>query len=408
MAANVLEATPSPSPTCITSHIVLRSLPEIRAFLRTWRLFLTEAPDGRTVYNAPEYVLATLQLERNIEPRIVVLYRGKNIQAVVPFYFQHGRVRLQFSVLPIISLAARMLKLFGDSPIVADHQDAEVCIDQAMAALATNGESYDLMSCQYVLEGSPLWRWCLGSQRHGMRCVIASPTIEKTHRIRFPTSHAEYVAALSPNTRKTLRRQARKLLNEKGGRLVRVTTANQVGEFLKAVDSVYNRSWQSKTFGMRTRHEAKVVEFLMRIAEAKWLRSYVLYCHGQPIAFEWGYQYESIYYGQECAYSLQWSDWAPGAAMFFMIMEDFYQFDCPSKFDFGMGDAAYKQSLGNETLNAATVFLARSLTWRWFLAAQTELNRIYSTTRTLLVKSGLDRRIRRILKRQRRSSNARP
>jgi CelD/BcsL family acetyltransferase involved in cellulose biosynthesis len=86
------------------------------------------------------------------------------------------------------------------------------------------------------------------------------------------------------------------------------------------------------------------------------LRAYVLYLHGQPKAFWIGIVYEGVFHAGYTGYDPDLRDHELGTLLF-VFMVDQLAGEAVKKFDFGLGDALYKQRFGDESWREVTYSL---------------------------------------------------
>jgi CelD/BcsL family acetyltransferase involved in cellulose biosynthesis len=155
---------------------------------------------------------------------------------------------------------------------------------------------------------------------------------------------------LGPKTRQDLRRQERRLAKEAGGSLDSRTyhEPKDVGAFIAAAQEVSQKTYQRHLLGMGVRDDEKTRNKLGAAARAGWLRSYGLFCRGQPIAFMHGYLYGGTYYSEEIGYDPAWSDWSVGNVLHSLVVKDLIEVaHGVRQFDFLYGDNPNKQRLSN-------------------------------------------------------------
>lgn len=399
-----LSVAPPPTPRAVgpteLQVSTIRSREELTRFLPEWREFLASGVQGTHFHNDPVNVEFTLESQRNLAPLFVVVRRQGRIVCLAPFYISRQRFKLQMSVLTLGSLPIRMLKLFGDRILYANDCPVRDCFDAVLAELRRQRRQFGLIFLYNVNSAEALGQYCaeLSSRGGPFRPVLASAAVEKVHQVRIDSTHEAYMASLTPSTRQELRRKTRRLLNDNCGQLVKVTRPEQVPEFLDQLDRVFRETWQAKTFGYQSRNTDQQRQHLERFAAHGWLRSYILLQNGQPIAFELGYQYGGVYYGEECGFDPAKSSLGPGSVLLHLVIEDLFKEDRPRLLDFGLGDAVYKRSFANSEHEAASMHLASWNIWRCLLALQSGLNSLSAGVRALLVKSRLDGLVRRLLK----------
>jgi hypothetical protein len=83
---------------------------------------------------------------------------------------------------------------------------------------------------------------------------------------------------------------------------------------------------------------------LLYLAAAKnWLRAHILYVDDDPTAFQVGFKYGSTYFADQIGYDPSWRNFRVGTVLLLKVIEELCADSSVNKFDFGFGDADYKQ-----------------------------------------------------------------
>jgi hypothetical protein len=344
-----------------------------------------------------------LRKQPTLAPRILLVRCGETLVCVAPFYLQPAGFSFEFSVWRTRPIPAKVLRIFGESVVLAEGLDADWCVSIIGDYLRLNSSSCDFLQVYGLNQSDRVWHAALArdglSRRAGWAAIPMRP--EKTHRVLFKDSFDEYVASLSPSTRQTLRYSHRRLLRDPEVRIEKCTRAGDVSLLLHRVNKVYSDSWQAKTFGNHSQYDVAQQEFLEQTAGEGWLRSYVLLRSGEPIAYQLGFQYDRVYYLLECAYGQQHAAASPGSVLTFSVLEDLHADKSIDQWDFGFGDMPYKRSFSNRQYEAAIVYFVPRGRWRFILRLQQLLNTGYDAVRTALVRLRIDKFVRKLVKRQR-------
>jgi CelD/BcsL family acetyltransferase involved in cellulose biosynthesis len=376
---------------------------ELRALEPQWRQFLTSGVTGSNFFNDPGHISLRLELEPQLTPWILVLRCGGRICCIAPFYLQETRLKIQSSVITLASLPVRMLKCFSGEFIVGFGDDAQQCFQRVFEALWQRRCDFGVVLLENLRLNAPLWRFCQSdsSCSRRFRPFLASSQVDKLHQASLPVTHADYIAQLNPRTRQRLRRQARKLCNDKNTQLEKFTTPKQVQPFLNQLDEIYRDAWQAQLTGYHRRNTEPQHRFLTGMAQCGWFRSYTLTADQQPVAYLLGYQHDGNYYYSEIGYRQQWADYSPGAVLTYLFLEDLFQDNRLKLVDFMVGDQPYKRSLSNLEQAAASIYLAPPNRWRLVLRMQQFLHFVARHAVRALTCLRLDRALRKHFKVQR-------
>lgn len=378
------------------------SVESLRKVLPEWQRFRARSPRGGNLFNDPDYILLQVESNPDCRPYILIVRNSGEICCVAPFFLNDTRFQLKLSVFTLWRPRATFLRIFGDDFIVSADQDANACFQAVFRFLRLQRRQFSLIYFDKVDIASPLWRFCTSrTERRAFHAYLASASVEMVHRIRLPENHDAFMAQISHETRRKLRRLTKKLCTEKSTRLVKFTTPAEVPSFLQSLDEVYRDSWQAKSFGYHSKNNDSERRMLTKIAELGWLRSYLLMSESKPIAFELSYQHEGILHRLDCGFSQEWAEFGPGTVLLHLCIEDVIQNDSPELFDFGFGDASYKRSLSNEHYEAGSLYLTAKLRWRFLMVFQRILYVFESLVRSAATRFKIDRYLRKLVKRQR-------
>jgi CelD/BcsL family acetyltransferase involved in cellulose biosynthesis len=169
----------------------------------------------------------------------------------------------------------------------------------------------------------------------------------------LPSSGEEFWLRFSPKVRKNRRWQAKKLLNDHSGK-VRIDCFTKTSEFermIQEVEQVAKKTYQ-RGLGVGFVDSEDVRERLSLKAEKGWLRTYVLYVADLPCAFWSGTLYHREFHSDFMGYDPDYGKYSPGMYLIIHVIEDFCKRSGEGEvaaIDFGLGDAQYKEILGNLT-----------------------------------------------------------
>jgi CelD/BcsL family acetyltransferase involved in cellulose biosynthesis len=216
-------------------------------------------------------------------------------------------------------------------------------------------------------------------------------------QIVLPPTRAAYLASLSPSMRKGARRTALRLEQQLGERLSIVVYggASEVEACLDDVERVAARTYQRR-LGVGYLGDARQRARLTMLARRGWFRAAVLYLDAQPVAFELGEVYGGRFHSLAGAYDPAFGSLRVGAHLLMETIGALADDPAVSVFDFGLGDAPYKQKLGHHAVAEGDfVLYARRLRPLAISFARTALLDLSRLVRRGLERLALLERIRR-------------
>jgi len=376
---------------------IIRDRAQLHAVLPAWRGLLEGNALNSDIFNDPAVIDCAFG-EGSASPFIVVVRRHGVIECVAPFATRQSEFPLQFSVFRLATIPLRLMTLFGTDFVFAENVD--ICQCCSLVFEAVRQADCDL-TILYALDArSPLWEYCAAAngKPRGLRFARPCRHLDKSFMLELPASFAEYVGELGSSTRSSLKRRTKKLLAEHGAKLIKVDAAEQIPAFLAAADAVYQDAWQSKTYGGAKRDRPAEIERLQQIARHGWLQCYLLESDLGPLAFQFGYRYRDTFYACDFAFARQWAALGPGGVLMYLMLEDLYAESRPRFVHLGAGDSPQKHTFRGVPRDVADYWVIPRNRWRLVVSTQRGLSGVESAIRALLVRTGLDNAIRRLLK----------
>ncbi len=273
-----------------------------------------------------------------------------------------------------------------------DHAFQKFLLEATLSFCGQTAGTYLLL--EDILIDEPLNQSLIQLSPH---CLSYSHTgFQSRCLIQFPEIPADFWNQF----RSKSRRKHRKLLRDNSNlKLVRITRPDQVADFLDAAHRISRNTWQTQRLGLRVKNSDKELEELMFFALNDSLRSYLLMDQDQPVAFKIGSQHRGIYHDREFGFDLDYASVSPGETLLLLILEDLVAFDTPRTFDFGTGDAEYKQRYCSETTRSRTVLLIPASLRNKSLLNYLRLSRwIDRVSRNALKSSGVYTAVRQLVR----------
>lgn len=353
--ANRVEAPPREGVRVIRDEADLEQIREL------WENLKGDRDSDPTVF------LSILHTRAHVlRPHVIVAYRdgqprsmlvGRLIDEPLVFGIGYARVRLKARTLYFVYGGAR-------------GSDAEEYCDLFVREISRSlkaGEA-DAAYLNYINVDSALYRAAgtLTSKWRRDDSGARQPHFSAT----LPESSEAFYASLSYHARKKRKNMMRKLEKTYPGAHIRVFQApEEIDVLAEAAESIMHTSYQ-RGLGVGFMDSPESRDQLRRRAQRGWLRGYVLYLEDSPIAFWIGDLNQQTYRSDYTAYRSEYSAVSPGMYLMLKTIEQFC--DDPARnvteVDLALGQAEYKEMLGNRNWQEAAVYLfapsAKGLTLR--------------------------------------------
>lgn len=179
---------------------------------------------------------------------------------------------------------------------------------------------------------------------------------------KLPATFRDYEAQLGSHSRLNLRHRRKKLLAHVAGELraARFTDSDSVATFVADAQKVSQTTYQWRLLGLGLRDAVELRATLGFAARHGWLRSYILYCRGEPVAFMLGYLYRRTYHYMDVGYDSAWAKWGVGSILQMEVMKDLIEDpERPEIFDFSTGYGDHKGRFGNRSRSEVNLLLLR-------------------------------------------------
>lgn len=178
--------------------------------------------------------------------------------------------------------------------------------------------------------------------------------------IDMPPTLDAYLDDLGKRSKKSLAYSRRRLLRDFADD-VEVTCFEQEQDaerFLDHASEISKKTYQWHLLGLGLRDREDLEARLRFAASKSWLRSYVLYCSGRPVAFMLGYQYNGCFYYTDVGFDPDYGQWSVGSVLQIEVIEDLYnRGNRPELFDFSTGFGDHKARFGNREQKEGNLLL---------------------------------------------------
>jgi CelD/BcsL family acetyltransferase involved in cellulose biosynthesis len=326
---------------------VARTPAEVDALAERWDAVAADSPHAsRSLFalvdraagaaSRPHVVLA----ERAGEPPILVVARVERR----PFEVKAGYRAL-------LRTSARWLSVVPGG-VIGARTDSEY--DQVVSFLRRSlgrGEA-DILQLSKVEVGGPLHAAAARRLAWYERGRAGSPL--GNHRSALAGGFDSFLAARSKGTRWRIRRRLKKLTEAGDLTLWRVGAGDDPDDVAKALDTISSHSYQ-RGIGVGFVDDELHRGLLSWAIEGGPYHVWILMRGGSPLAYVNGILHEKTFHLFETAFDASAADDEPGAILIARVLEELANDPDVESFDYGFGDAQYKQSLSDSSVDVVDV-----------------------------------------------------
>jgi CelD/BcsL family acetyltransferase involved in cellulose biosynthesis len=342
-------------PRSTISIINIKRYEDIEPILPVWRQ-LQVTTNRMTPQSDPDHYQTVIRYSPGvISPLVLLIMENGNPSGLILGRHEISAHNFAIGYKRIASIPVRRIvlmyggDLIGDSPSKVQYA-VEALINEASRIGA------DLVFANGIAADESLSRYLRSSRR--MYIPSYSSQVQLHWTMQIPHSIAEWDKLHSKKHLSNLRSRMRKLENlEKAElRMRRFQKLNEVEEMLKEVETIARLTYQ-RGMGVGFFPDLLQRQLLFLAAQKRWLRAYILYIGDRPCAFQLGFEYGNTYFVRGKGYDPAFREYAVGTILFRKMLEEFCEEGKISIWDFGIGDADYKRSLGTGSVKECFIHL---------------------------------------------------
>ena len=293
-----------------------------------------------------------------LRPYVVLALEDTTPEAMLIGRIEQRSVPIRFGYFDLSSPRIRTLT-FVDGCLRGKTDDGTVNLLVGHALHSLRVGDIDVAVFEHVRLDSALYR-SVNSLTGRLERGI--PRQQMTRRsLRLPNSSEELYKVLSPGHRQNYRRKGRKLLKDFSGD-VQVKSYETVSELDVAFSDVetIGRNTYQRTLGVSLRDNPEMRGAAELFASKGWLRLFILYVQGKPIAYWKATAYAGTLWGEYVGYDPEYGPYSPGMYLSLKVLSDICDGTRDTDItnvDFGSGDAEYKLLLSNQSCVEEDIWL---------------------------------------------------
>jgi hypothetical protein len=293
-----------------------------------------------------------------LSPHVLLAYRGETPDAMLAGRLEERTIPIKFGYINLRSPRIRVLDLIdGGLRGDATYENVGVLVGHILKSLRQG--KIDLAIFEHLRVDSLLYQVVHKLSRGVERGV---PRGRTTHRyLELPENSEELYKLLPPEHRQNYRRKGRKLLKDFSGDvgIKCYNSSCDLDLIFREIETIARKTYQrglgfgfADTPEMRGRFELA--------ASKGWLRVFILYVAGKPVAYWTATAYSGMLCGDQIGYDPEFRRYSPGMYLSLATigdMCDHRENHNISKVDYGIGDAEYKSLLSNRCYEEEDVLI---------------------------------------------------
>lgn len=329
---------------------------------RQLRTLIEECGDPQ-VFHDPAWLARAGEKSASRTSAVYVARLNGELVGYAPFTYGSRQLRFTIGELTFFRPELRSFMMLGAIVIAAAPEPRLALLRELFQTIAERLRPDEGVFLDGVPTGSAMFR-SVAEAAAGRRLLMLRLGGEFEHQfIKLPVSFQDYEAQIGSHARKHLRYAHKRLAKDVSGdlRVARFTDIDRVPDFVTDAQKISERTYQWRLLGFGLRDAEGLSGELAFAAQNGWLRSYILYCRGEPAAFMLGYRYRHAYHYIDVGYDPAWAKWSVGSILQMEVLKDLLAGPNPPQiFDFSIGFGDHKARFGNTSRPEINLLLMKS------------------------------------------------
>lgn len=374
---------------------IARTFEQIEKIRPIWQEMLRNEPHPTPNADIDRYLLVLKAAGNNVQPFIILIEQDDHPKTIVIALIEKRRITCRIGYLKIFKPSLCCISVVYGG--ILGRKDNEACsiLIHELKKILKKGDA-ELVLFNYIFKESPLYNLSRTIPGFFNRDFI--PNINLHWQTPISDNKEQFHKTLSRNERRNIRRHTQQLEKKASGPVTIKTYhgLTELDEFISIATKISLVTYQHNLTGGFSDNDLTRSIFT-HSAKNNWLRAYILYAGSEPIAYELGTVYNSTYFAEYRGYHPDWSCGSPGSILLLKVLEEFSQAPNIKIYDYGFGDAPYKQRYGKTCWQETSVCIFATRFYPIFInILRTCIEALNSSLEYVLNKCGLTNRIKRL------------
>ena len=334
---------------------IIESLDRIESIRSVWQQLQDQEPCPVINADIDRYLSVLKTDENQPSPLILLLKKGQSPRAMII-----GRreklpipVRIGYKTLFRPKLNA-ITVVYGGILGQPDNETSAILCKEIRKLLRKR--QIDAIFFNHLRIDSPFY---IQIRRVSFWCRSHFPVIQLHWRMSIPKNIDEFYAARSKKHRANLKRDQKKLESQYKEHLhiVHYRKDCHLEKMFQDALQISEKTYQH-ALGAGFHDNSLLRSIIAKDLEKGRLFLSIMYLYNKPVCYQWGTIYRGTYFLEKLGFDPHYASWNVGSVLFLKVLDELCSDPQITQFDFGFGDAEYKQSYGNESWpEAAATYL---------------------------------------------------
>ena len=374
---------------------VIRTLEEMEAIRDVWERMQHNESPVHIDADYDRYLSVLKAADNSVKPYIILFKQKGHLKTMVIARTETRQIACRIGYSTIIKPKMRCLSVvYGGILGQPDNNACSFLVNELLRILRSR--EIDIVFFNHLKADSCIYQF--SKKLPGILSRDYFPKVESHSCMSIPENIEDFFRTRSHNHRAKLKRYIRNLDKEFPNEVKMVTYSNEsdLDKAIRDASKVSRVTYQYE-LGAGFKDTARTRTLLTTSARKGWLRLHILYIHGEPVAFRNLIKYCNLYIGHGMGHDSKWSKWRVGTVLFLKVLEYICNDEDIEIFDFGFGDAEYKDIYSDKQWQEASIYIFAPRFYPAFInILRTNIAALNSILEYVVKKSSLTNRIKRL------------
>ncbi len=331
------------------------SLEEIEAIRPAWEKMQIDEPHPIINANIDRYLSVVKTSDDDVQPYVLLFCQQSEPVVMVIGRLEEHKFTCKIGYKVVRNPSVRCLTVVYGG--ILGQTNPKICatvVYELMQVLRR--DEAEVIFFNQLRTDSHMYR--LSREKPKFLCRGHFPKAEKHWRTELPASPEVLYGSFSRKRKKEWKRLSRRLEDAAAGPIdvKSYCDESQVDLFVTIASKISAMTYKG-ALGVGFEDTSQTRTLLIQAAQADRWRAYVLYAGDEPCAFESGIIYGRTYFAEAIGYEPHRRSFSPGTILFVKVLEGLCSNPRVDFFDYGFGNAEYKERLGTESWLEASVYI---------------------------------------------------
>ena len=334
-------------PTRLTTNnweiSIAKNIDQIEAIRPIWEKMQKSEISPKPNADIDRYISTITSTEQKIEPYVILLHNNNQPQAMLIGRIENIQMSCRLGYKTLINPSIRSIVVVYGGIMGQPDEDVSVLLIRELMKLLRQRE-VEVIFFNHLRTDSVFYHQV--RKIPNILCRTIFPLIEPHWQTRLPDSKDAFFTG----TRRRYLKRYMKELKETCGEPIEIVCYNSPQDIPRILSeaSAISRLTYKFAMGAGFKDDLRTRSILELAAHQHRLRAYVLYAQHKPVAFEFGIEYGRVFFPEHIGYEPHLRLCSPGTILFLKVLEDLMENTTLRIFDYGFGDAVYKERFGTD------------------------------------------------------------